>query len=436
MKLKRLFAFSLSLTMAVGMMPALAFADETDTEPSETSVVETTESKESEEPEEKKPLETKETTKEAEPALTEETKADEPSESEETKPSETKSSETEETIPSEPEETQQPEVKEDKAPDTGKAIAKTPKAATSLPEINCQISDDGILTWEPVEGCKYVSLYIRWDTGEAVSIIIGNSTGKYNLKDYIDQEVVDSESRVNAGAQTDTHYCILSALVDLNKPAVAKTEFVYKYKSAEKPVTIGNISNVRISPEGIIEWDPYDGADDYSVSIDGHTRSYTDTKCDLNNQIEFFIKNWSDFKVKDSYEITVKARTKYKNTYITIASWSGGRYPKTTNTLTVAVKTAKVKYKKLKKKKQTVLRPKVMTVSNPQGKVTYKLISVKRGKSKKYKKYFKINASTGNVTIKKKLKKGTYKITCTVSAAGDDSYKNCTKTVTFKIKVK
>ena len=55
-----------------------------------------------------------------------------------------------------------------------------------------------------------------------------------------------------------------------------------------------------------------------------------------------------------------------------------------TNTLTVKPKTAKVKYKKLKKKKQTVARYKVMTVSNPQGKVTYKLTGVKRGKSKKF----------------------------------------------------
>ena len=120
---------------------------------------------------------------------------------------------------------------------------------------------------------------------------------------------------------------------------------------------------------------------------------------------------------------------------VTIAKWSG-RYPQATNPMTVSPKTAKVKYKKLRKKKQTVARSKVINVSNAQGKVTYKLISVKRGKSKKYKKYFKINSATGNVTIKKKLKKGTYKITCNVTAAGDISYKGAAKTVTFTIKVK
>ena len=106
------------------------------------------------------------------------------------------------------------------------------------------------------------------------------------------------------------------------------------------------------------------------------------------------------------------------------------------NTLSVTPKTAKVKYKKLKKKKQTVARAKVMNVSNAQGNVTYKLTGVKRGKSKKYKKYFKINSTNGNVTIKKKLKKGTYKVTCVVTAAGDTNYKAGTKTVTFTIKVK
>ena len=92
--------------------------------------------------------------------------------------------------------------------------------------------------------------------------------------------------------------------------------------------------------------------------------------------------------------------------------------------------------KQLKKKKQTVARSKVMNVQYAQGKVTYKLTGVKRGKSKKYKKYFKINATTGKVTIKKRLKKGTYKVTCRVTASGDSSHWSGTKTVTFTIKVK
>ena len=41
------------------------------------------------------------------------------------------------------------------------------------------------------------------------------------------------------------------------------------------------------------------------------------------------------------------------------------------------------------------------------------------------------------VTIKKKLRKGTYKIKVKVTAAGNSNYKSSsTKTVTFKIRVK
>ena len=68
------------------------------------------------------------------------------------------------------------------------------------------------------------------------------------------------------------------------------------------------------------------------------------------------------------------------------------------------------------------------------GKMTYKLSGVTK---KKYKKYFKIAASTGKVTIKKGLKMGTYKVKVKVSTAGDRNYlPSAVRTVTFKVKVK
>ena len=101
------------------------------------------------------------------------------------------------------------------------------------------------------------------------------------------------------------------------------------------------------------------------------------------------------------------------------------------NTLKAGGKTAKVKYKKLRKKKQTVKCAKMMTISGAQGKLTYKIVSVNKKKSS-----FKINSGNGNVTVKKKLKKGTYKLKVSVTAAGNDKYKPVTQTVTFRIKVK
>ena len=98
------------------------------------------------------------------------------------------------------------------------------------------------------------------------------------------------------------------------------------------------------------------------------------------------------------------------------------------NTLTVKGKKANVKAKTLKTKKVTLVKSKVLKVSKAQGKITY----AKKSGNKK----ITINKKTGKVTIKKGLKKGTYKIKIKVTAAGNDKYKKATKTVTAKIIVK
>jgi hypothetical protein len=106
------------------------------------------------------------------------------------------------------------------------------------------------------------------------------------------------------------------------------------------------------------------------------------------------------------------------------------------NPFKVSGKTAKVKYKKLKKKSQKLTVNKVLNIRDSQTVLSYKITSVKRGKSKKFKKYFKIDSKKSTITVKKKLKKGTYKITCKVTAPQLGRMKSATRTVTFKIKVK
>ena len=110
---------------------------------------------------------------------------------------------------------------------------------------------------------------------------------------------------------------------------------------------------------------------------------------------------------------------------------------KANNPLAIKAKTATVKYKKLKKKAQTLTVKSVITFEkNGQGKMTYTLSSAKK-KGKNLKKSFKVNANTGSVKIKKKLKKGTDKVTVKVKAAGNANYNaSACKAVTFKIKVK
>ena len=103
------------------------------------------------------------------------------------------------------------------------------------------------------------------------------------------------------------------------------------------------------------------------------------------------------------------------------------------NTLSVRGKKTKLKAKKLKKKSQKVARGKVMVVRNAQGRVTFRLLKVSKSR---YKKYFKINGRNGVVTVKKKLKKGTYTIRCRVTASGNEAYKSGSRVVSFKITVK
>ena len=107
---------------------------------------------------------------------------------------------------------------------------------------------------------------------------------------------------------------------------------------------------------------------------------------------------------------------------------------KKTNTLFVKVKKASLKFKKLKKKKQVLKCKKVFVVKNAIGIVTYKLASAKKGK-KNVKKFFKM-AKNGNITVKKGLKKGKYKLKVEITASGNGTYKSVTKSVTVKVTVK
>ncbi|MDO4854518.1 MAG: hypothetical protein Q4A43_03815 [Coriobacteriia bacterium] len=98
---------------------------------------------------------------------------------------------------------------------------------------------------------------------------------------------------------------------------------------------------------------------------------------------------------------------------------------KASQTPKVKTTTKTVKKSKVKKKAQKVTA--AIKVTGAQGKVTY---AKKSGSAK-----LKI-ASNGKITVKKKTKKGTYKIKVVVKAAGNANYNAATKTVTVKVKVK
>ncbi|MBE6741085.1 MAG: CHAP domain-containing protein [Ruminococcaceae bacterium] len=100
---------------------------------------------------------------------------------------------------------------------------------------------------------------------------------------------------------------------------------------------------------------------------------------------------------------------------------------KKANPIKASGKTATVKYSNLKKKNQSVAQKNAFSVSGAQGSVTYTKSSGNE----------KITVSSaGKITVKKCLKKGTYKVKTKVKAAGNSIYKSKTVTVTVTIKVK
>ena len=143
---------------------------------------------------------------------------------------------------------------------------------------------------------------------------------------------------------------------------------------------------------------------------------------------------WSDPLSKNVGVYTVVITGKGNYTGTTKATY---KVTKAANMLKVKGKTAKVKYKKLKKKAQILKVSKVVKYTNKgQGNKTYQLVSAKKGK-KNFRQKFSINAKTGKVTVKKKLEKGTYKVKVKIKAAGSTNYKpSAWKTVTIRIKVK
>ena len=100
------------------------------------------------------------------------------------------------------------------------------------------------------------------------------------------------------------------------------------------------------------------------------------------------------------------------------------------NTFTLSSKKLSVKYAKLKKKTLKFAAKKAFVVKKAKGKVSYQVAKY----DKKAKKKITV-AKNGKITVKKGLKRGTYKLKVKVRAAGNSAYKPLTRTVTLKVKV-
>ena len=93
----------------------------------------------------------------------------------------------------------------------------------------------------------------------------------------------------------------------------------------------------------------------------------------------------------------------------------------------VTGKTIKVKRKTLKEKAVTVKATTAFKITGAQGKRTF----TKQKGSKKL-----TVKKNGTIIVKKKTRKGTYKVKVRVKAAGNANYKSSTKTVTVTVRVK
>jgi len=100
---------------------------------------------------------------------------------------------------------------------------------------------------------------------------------------------------------------------------------------------------------------------------------------------------------------------------------------KKANPMLAKGKSVTVKFKNLKKKNQTVAQKNAFSVTKAQGKVTYTKASGNKSITV---------SSAGKITVKKGLKKGTYKVKVKAKAAGNATYKAKTVTITVTIKVK
>lgn len=177
----------------------------------------------------------------------------------------------------------------------------------------------------------------------------------------------------------------------------------------------------------------------FTICLDKESYTYTGKAIEPKVTVpgldeEYYTVSYSDNVNVGTATVTVKTNgVEYKGTITKTFQIVKEETPKVTlkeNTLNVKGLTATVKYKKIKNKAKTLGVTKVINFINKgQGTITY----AKSSGNKK----ITVNKKTGKITIKKGLKKGTYKVKVKVQALGNNLYKKSkVKTVTVRIRVK
>lgn len=263
---------------------------------------------------------------------------------------------------------------------------------------NVTVSDKGIMSWDAVKGTKKYVIYI-----DGCYMPFETTSTSMDLNDFVSR-------MVNSGnLGRSNRYKIWISADNSEKISIAEGDTTYSYA----PTDIGQ----SVTVTGVVD-KTYTGKEisqEPVVTLNGKT---------LVKDVDYYLEYFSNVNGGTAM-VTIGFKGVYIGTYSQTFE-----IEKAANPLSAKPKTTKVKYKKVRKKAQKLSISKVISLTTGNDPKTYK----KLAGSKK----ISINPTNGLVTIKKKTKKGKYKITVQIQAHGNSNYEAApeTKTVTFTIRIK
>ena len=192
-------------------------------------------------------------------------------------------------------------------------------------EIAANISDSGVLTWNPYEGANHYTVTIDYSQ-------INAARSPIELKKEIDKRIKADK------LDKKSSYSITINAYDSDYLQIAKWTKDFKYTSSATQGQLDTITNISISENGIMTWDAVEDAEDYRIYISGYDYSKyaSSTSFEINANIDKLIKA-GDLVNKGSYTITIRAFD--KDDIIMAEGTKGHTYTSTVNPIVVTTLT-------------------------------------------------------------------------------------------------
>ncbi len=285
----------------------------------------------------------------------------------------------------------------------------------------------GMMKWKAVKGAVHYDIELN-DGGMGHDFYKDYVTGTaYYLDSKIDELIQDHKIFKHR------FYRVVITAIDDDGTEIATGMKDYTYDSPATPYGFVRTISCSFSGDNLnLTWASW--AKGYKLRVIADNQDYMFDWLAKNATQPYNLREIVK-QLVEYYELTESCNYNFElyaydsgDNYVAMTKYSSWHY-KDANTLSVSGKTAKVKYKKAKKKNQNLSIFKVVSFAN--GGIGTRSYSKVSGNKK-----ITINKSTGKVTVKKKIKKGTYKVTIWVKSSGDNTHIRTQKKVTFKIKVK